>query len=120
MKKIRKENQYTGGKGNIDDERRPRLNYTRNGKKERGLIGNEAEPNDYEDRDIRENDDYRLRANRPASRSDGSQSNQPKIHRDNNHNSKIGSVKAEMQIRARGNYGQEKSSNRNGERENAE
>ncbi len=120
MKKIKKENQYAGGKRNIEDDRRSRLNHRRADIKERELNRNGSAPNDYEDSDRSENDNYRLRANRPGFRDGGIQINQSKTQQYNNRNKKMDSVKTEMEIRAWGNYIRGKANNRNGEKDNEE
>jgi len=114
MKKMKKENQYAGGKGNFEDDPKPHRDYERNGIKERGLFRNETEQSDYEDRRTGENDDYFLRANRPGY----SQRNQTKEQQGTNRSNKMASVKTEIQIRSKGKYAEGKTGNRMDQRKN--
>ena len=120
MKRIGKENQYSGGKRNFEEERRPRLNYRRTGRKATELNRDGTEPNNYEDRGRNENNNFQPRPNLTGSRTNEIQSNRPRMQQDNNRSKKIDSVKAEMEIRAKGNNARERTTNRNGERESEE
>ena len=119
MKKIKNENQYTGGKRNLEDERNPSLDNSRDGLKKRGLFRNGTGSYDFEDGEIRDNNGYRLRANRPESGEDRGKRYQPRAEQNINR-SKVDSVKAEMRNRSRENYEQGKNGNRNDGRRSEE
>ena len=119
MKKFKNENQYAGGKRNIEEDRKLRLNNKRDDIKGGSLFRNGTEPNDYEDRDVKEKDDYRLRANRSRSRNSESQRDQSTA-RPSTYQTKMDSVKAEMHIRGRGSDTKGKPGHRNENRKNEE
>ena len=118
MKKFKNENQYTGGKRSIEDERKPHMDNTRDGTKS-GLFRNGTGSYDYEGGERNDSNNYSLWANRPESGNDRGQRHQPKSEQNINHN-KVDSIKAEMRHRSNGSYVQGKNGNRNNEGRNEE